>query len=127
MWLLLIQTCNIVNFCWYYLIEETHSYPQVWTFPGTIYKYLYGGLLKSVNFLLRRTVEGVKMRFNKSRAGNTHVFNCNSTKLIHTVSHSLTKLGENEINKNTHRFYRKQSCNFTSHAGVYCWTIRPNY
>ena len=36
--------------CWYHLIEETHSYPHVWKFPGNILKYLYGGLLKSVNF-----------------------------------------------------------------------------
>ena len=44
------------NFFWYHLIEETHSYPHVWKFPEHILKYLYGGLLKSVNFLLIRTV-----------------------------------------------------------------------
>ena len=35
---------------WYHLIEETYSYPHVWKFPENILKYLYGGLLKSVNF-----------------------------------------------------------------------------
>ena len=28
---------------WYHLIEETFSYPHVWTFPENILKYLYGG------------------------------------------------------------------------------------
>ena len=45
--------------CWYHLIEETHSYPHVWTFPENISKYLYGGLLISVN-LLRRAVDNDK-------------------------------------------------------------------
>ena len=34
----------------YHLIEETYSYPHVWKFPENMLKYLYGGLLKSVNF-----------------------------------------------------------------------------
>ena len=47
---------------WYHLVEETHSYPHVWTFPENILKYLYGGLLKSVNLLLRRTVYRVAQK-----------------------------------------------------------------
>ena len=45
------------EFFWYHWIEEIHSYPHVWKFPENILKYLYfGGLLKSVNFFLIRTV-----------------------------------------------------------------------
>ena len=60
MWLLLTQAYNIVKFFGIIiLIEEIHSYPHLWKFPENILKYIYiymGGLLKSVNCLLRRTV-----------------------------------------------------------------------
>ena len=45
------------QFFWYHLIEETHSYPHVWTFPKNILKYLYGGTyFEKCKLLLIRTV-----------------------------------------------------------------------